>query len=114
MARTGKRLVAGSQLTTSAATYYTVPALTTTILRKLSFCNTSGGAVTVTVHLITSGGTASASNTISSAKSLAANETWSSPDVEGHVMEAGGFIQALASAGTSVTLIASGIEISGS
>lgn len=111
MARTAKRLVAGSQLTTSAATYYTAPALTQTIIRKLTFCNTTGGAVTVTAYLVTSAGSASASNTITSAKSLAAGETWSSPDAEGQVLEAAGFIQALASAGTSITIIASGIEI---
>lgn len=111
MARTAKRLIAGSQLTTSAATYYTAPALTQCIIRKISCTNTTGGAVTVTLYLITSGGSASASNTIASAKSLAAGETWSSPDVEGQVLEAGGFIQALASAGTSITIIGSGIEL---
>jgi hypothetical protein len=112
MARTAKRLIAGSQLTTSAATYYTAPALTTTVIRKLIFVNTTGGAVTVTAHLIPSGGSASASNTIASAKSLAAGEAWSCSDAEGQVLEAAGFIQALASAGTSITVIASGIEIS--
>jgi len=111
MARVAKRLIAGSQLTTSAATYYTAPALTQCIIRKLTFVNTTGGAVTVTAHLITSGGSASASNTIASAKSLAGGEAWSSPDAEGQVLEAGGFIQALASAGTSITVIGSGIEI---
>jgi predicted phage tail protein len=111
MARTAKRLIAGSQLTTSAATYYTAPALTTTVIRKLSLTNTSGGAVTATLYLITSGGTAGATNTIASAKSLAAGETWSCSDAEGQVLEAGGFVQALASAGTSITIIGSGIEI---
>lgn len=111
MARTAKRLIAGSQLTTSAATYYTAPALTQCVIRKISCTNTTGGAVTVTLYLITSGGSASASNTIASAKSLAAGETWSSPDVEGHVLEAGGFIQALASANTSITILGSGIEL---
>lgn len=111
MARTAKRLIAGSQLTTSAATYYTTPALTTTIIRKLSFTNTSGGAVTVTLHLITSGGSASDSNKIAHVKSLASGETWSCADAEGQVLEAAGFIQALASAATSITVIGSGIEI---
>lgn len=111
MARTAKRIIAGSQLTTSAATYYTTPALTTCAIRKLTFCNTTGGPVTVTAYLIPSGGTAGATNTIASAKSLAAGETWSCSDAEGQVLEAAGFIQALASAGTSITIIASGIEI---
>jgi hypothetical protein len=111
VARTAKRIIAGSQLTTSAATYYTTPALTTAIIRKLTFVNTTGGAVTVTAHLIASGGSAGATNTIASAKSLAAGEAWSCSDAEGQVLEAAGFIQALASANTSITIIGSGIEI---
>lgn len=111
MARTAKRLIAGSQLTTSAATYYTAPALTTCVLRRLSCTNTTGGAVTVTLYLVASGGSASASNTLASAVSLAAGETWSCPDADGHVLAAGGFVSALASANTSITLIGSGTEI---
>lgn len=105
------KMVTGNQLTTSVATYYTSPSNTQCVIRKLSFCNTSAGAVTVTVYLVPSGGTAGASNTLHSAKSLAAGETWSSPDAEGQVLGSGATLQMLASAATSITCIATGMEI---
>jgi hypothetical protein len=105
-----KRLIDGSQLTGSAATYYTSPALTKTRIQKLVFCNTTAGAVAVTLYLIPSGGSAGATNTVWSAKTLAAGETRECYEAEGHVLEAGGFIQAL---GLNVTIQASGDLITG-
>ena len=109
MAVTPKRLVAGSQLTTSAATYYTATSVTTRI-DAMALTNTTGGAVTATVHLVASGGSASASNCVLSARSLAAGETLIVAGALGQWLASGGFIQALASAGTSITLVASGVE----
>jgi hypothetical protein len=111
VARTAKRIIDGAQLTTSAATYYTVGTGTSCILRRLTFTNTSAGAVTVTLYLVPSGGSAGDSTTLSKTKSLAAAESWSCPDAEGHVMAAGGTVQALASSATSITLIGSGTEV---
>ncbi len=111
MAVTNKRIIAGSQLTTSAATYYTAPSSTKCIIKRLTFTNTTAGAVTVTVYLIPFAGSASDSNTISHTHSVAANETWICSEAEGQVIEQLGFIQALASAGTSITIMASGVEI---
>lgn len=109
MAVTPKRLVAGSQLTNAAATYYTATA-TTTRIDAMALTNTTGGAVTATVHLVPSGGTATASNCVMSAKSLAAGETVIVAGAIGQWLAASGFIQALASAGASITLVASGVE----
>lgn len=112
--RIPKRLVSGSVLSGSATTYYTVPTNANAtvppkaILRRLTLCNTTAGAVSCTVYLVPSGGAAAAANTIVSARSVAAGETWNAPEAEGHVMEAGGFIQAL---GNGVTLIVSGEEV---
>jgi hypothetical protein len=111
MARTAKVLAAGSQLTTSAATYYTAPTLTTTIIQSVVLTNTTGGAVTATVHLVASGGSATASNMVLSAKSLLAAETYIVPGCAGMVLAAGGTLQALASANTSISIMASGTEI---
>ena len=108
MAVTPTRLVAGSQLTTSAATYYTAD--TRARIDAMVLTNTSGGAVTATVHLVPSGGSAAASNCILSAKSLNAGESYVVPGAIGQWLESGGTIQALASAGTAITLVASGIE----
>lgn len=109
---TPKRLVEGSQLTGSAVTYYTAPAKTKTILKKLTLTNTSAGAVTATVYLIPSGGTAGDANTLKKAVSIAAGATYDCAEAVNHVLEPGDFLQALASAGTAVTLMASGVECS--
>lgn len=113
MARTAKVLNAGTQLTTSAATYYTVPSSTTTVINSVALTNTTAGAVTATVYLVASGGSASASNTVLSARSLAAGETYLVPGCAGMVLAAAGTLQALASANTSISLMASGTEIVG-
>lgn len=107
MATTPKRLISGSQLTASAATYYTAPAATTTVIKKLNLINTTAAAVACTVYLIPSGGSAGATNTLTSARSIAAGETWSCPEAENMVLATGGFIQAL---GLNVTIMASGYE----
>lgn len=109
MAVTPKRLVPGSQLTTSAATYYTATGVKARI-DAMALTNTSAGAVTATVHLVPSGGSAGASNCILSARSLAAGETYVVPGALGQWVETGGTIQALASGATSITLVASGVE----
>jgi len=109
MATSLKRLVSGSQLTTAAVAYYTATAVRARI-DNCSVINTTGGAVTATVHLVPSGGTATASNCILSARSIAAGETYIIPGALGQTIEAGGTLQALAGANTSITLVASGVE----
>lgn len=108
MTTTAKRLVSGSQLTGSAATYYTAPTLTKTIIKSAQLTNTTAGAVACTVYLVPSAGTAGATNTVISARSIAAGETYNCPELVNAVLEAGGTIQAL---GLNVTLTASGAEI---
>ena len=111
MAVTNKKLVEGSQLTTSAATYYTAPANTTTILKKVTVTNTTAGAVSLTMYLVPSGGSAGNANMITDAKAIAAGATYEVYEAENHVLMTGDFLQALASAGASLTLQASGIEV---
>jgi len=103
-----KRMVAGSQLTAAAATYYTSPAVTKATIKSAALVNTTAGAVLCTVYLVPSGGAAGATNTVISGKSLAAGETYTCPEIINQVLEAGGMIQAL---GLNVTLIVSGAEI---
>src|SRR5688572_161067 len=105
MTTTAKRLVSGSQLTGSAATYYTAPSLTKARIQAAALTNTTGGAVACTVYLVPSGGSAGATNTFISARSIAAGETYPCPELINQVIEAGGTIQAL---GLNVTLAVSG------
>jgi hypothetical protein len=109
MAIVPTRLIAGSQLTASAATYYTATNVKARI-DALALTNTSGSSATATVHLVPSGGAADDTNCIVSAKSLAPGETFVPPGAIGQWIESGGTLQALASAGTAITLVASGVE----
>ncbi len=112
MQRLPKRLVNGSQLTASAATYYTTPALTLTTISACTLTNTTGTPETATVHLVPSGGTAGADNCILSARTIAAGESYNVGSAIGQTLPAGGTLQALAGAITSITLVASGYEAS--
>jgi len=98
------RTITAAQLTATAATYYTAPANTKSIIKKLTFTNTTAGALTVTVYLVPSGGTASATNTLVSAQAIGAGECWECYQAAGQVLQAAGFIQALASAATSISI----------
>lgn len=109
MAITPKRLVSGSQIAASATTYYTA----TNVKARIDACtlvNTTAGAITVTIYLIPSGGSAAASNTVLSSYSVAAGQSYVVAGAIGQWLEEGGFLQAVASSATSVTLIVSGVE----
>lgn len=112
MAATPSKIIAGSQLTVAAATYYTVPANTRVRIQKLTLTNTTATTRTVTLHLVPSGGSAGVGNTILSARAVPPTAITGNP-VEVpeayHVMEAGDTIQALADAATAVTIQASGV-----
>ncbi len=102
--------VATALLTGTAATLYTSTSKATPIgnicrakLMNIVFCNTDSGAQTVTLYLITTGGTAGASNTILSAKSLAAGETYIFDCGDGIALNNGDFIQGKASLTNVVT-----------
>lgn len=94
-------------LTTTIATIYTAPALTRTFFKQMDVANTTAGAVTVNIHLVPSGGTASTANAIYYEYSIASKGTLSWNGT--HVLNTGDSIQAKASA-TGITLTASGGE----
>lgn len=108
--RLPKQLVSGSQLTTSAATYYTVPSNTISTISACSLVNTTATARTATVYLVPSGGTAGVGNCILSARVISPGESFNVFSAIGQSLPAGATIQALAEAGTAITLIASGYE----
>lgn len=110
MQRLPKRLVDGSQLTASAATYYTTPANTLSTIAAMSVTNTTATARTVTVYLVPSGGSAGVTNCVCSARTVAPGETFNVPGAIGQTLAAGGFISALADSATALTLVASGYE----
>lgn len=111
MQRTPKRLVEGNLLTVGAATYYTAPANTKADISAMTATNTTGTARTITIYLVPSGGAAGAASTLVSVMVIPANKTMVINAAIGQKLEPGDFIQALADAGSAVTLIASGYEV---
>lgn len=102
-----------AQLTASAATYYTAPANTKSVIKKLTFTNTDTVARTVTVYLVPSAGTAGATNILISARPIPAGDTYDCQEALGQTLLIGGFIQALADVGAKVTIQGSLSEVVG-
>jgi hypothetical protein len=94
-------------ITGTIATIYTAPTGVRTLIKDLNICNTTGGAVTVNVHLVPKSGTADTTNALLYTYSIAANTTYRWTGVQ--IMNEGGTIQVKGSA-TGLTITASGAE----
>lgn len=110
MAVTPKVLIQPKQAEAVQTTQYTATAVKA-IIDKFTVTNTSANNVTLSVNLVPSGGAASAANLVMDARTIAPDETYTCPELVGHVLEAGQFISTLASAATSLTIRCSGREI---
>ena len=82
-----------------------------TIIDKFTVTNTSAANVNFSVNLVASAGSASDANLVMKTRAIAPNETYTCPELVGQTLEAGGFISTLAGAATSLTISASGREI---
>jgi len=112
MTVTATTLFESTGLTTSAATIYTSSNVKT-IIDKFTATNytssTTPAAVSFTVYLVASGGTAGDStNSVVLTKTLQAGETYTLPEVVGHILNSGDFISVKASANSSINVRASG------
>jgi len=103
MAAINKRLCSGT-LPGSNGTLYTAPSASgaITIVKSLILCNTTGGAVTVTIKL--------AGVEIISGKSLAANETYPLTGLD-QIVGASELIEGSAGSASAVTYYLSGKEV---
>lgn len=110
MAVTSVKLIASKEAENSQTTQYTATNVTA-IIDKFTATNTSGAAVTISVNLVTSGDAAGNDNKIVDAKSIEPNKTYTFPELVGHVLQNGDFISTIASAATSLTIRASGRQI---
>jgi hypothetical protein len=110
MTVTVKVLIPAKQAENSQTTQYTAINCKA-IIDKFTATNTSGGNVTIGVNLVTSGGSAGAANLIVDTRSIAPDETYTFPELVGQALETGGLISTIASATTSLTIRASGREI---
>ena len=111
MAVNARCLYEAAYLTTSDAALCTSPASVRTIIDKVTVTNVTGAAVTVTLRIVANGGTAGTANTILSAKSLAAGEPYTCPEIVGQTLNPGDFVSGLAGTATAVVIRISGREI---
>lgn len=110
MTVTTKVIIPAKQIENAQTTQYTATNCRA-IIDKATATNTSGANVTLSVNLVTSGGSSGVSNLVVNARAIAPNETYTLPELVGQVLDSGGFISTLAGAATSITLRISGREI---
>ena len=83
-----------------------------TIIDKFTATNYSATAATISVNLITAAGSATDSNLIVDTKTLQPLETYTFPELVGHVLPNNGFINTIAGTATSINIRASGRLVS--
>lgn len=95
----------------SQTTQYTSTGVQT-IIDKFTATNYSAVAATISVNLVTPADTASNDNLIVKTKTLQASETYTFPELVGHVLPASGFISTIAGTATAINIRASGRLVS--
>ncbi len=105
-----KTLIQSKQAEAVQTTQYTATNCRTTI-DKFTATNTSAGNVAIGVNLVVSGGAAGVDNLIVGSQAIAPGESYTFPELVGQVLEPGGFISTIASDAATLTIRASGREI---
>ena len=95
----------------AAGTLYTCPAGTQARVLKCTATNDTTTVTTLTVYKVPSGGTAGVTNLILNEKSIASKATYECFEVNGQVLDAGDFIQALAGVADQITVSLDVVEI---
>jgi len=106
-----KVLVPAKNAESSQTTQYTATGVTA-IIDKFTATNYDTVARTLSVNLVSSGGSAGNSNLIVKTRTLMAGETYTFPEIVGQVLGSGDFISTIASAATAINIRASGREVS--
>lgn len=110
MSVTVRGIVEAKYAEATQTTQYTATNVRTTI-DKFTVSNVSGGAETIAVNIVPSGGAAANSNLVLPARSLASGEVYICPELVGHVLEPGDMISTVASATSSLVIRISGREV---
>ena len=111
MTVTVKVLIPAKQAENAQTTQYTATNVKA-IIDKFTVTNTSANNVTFSCNLVTVSGSAGASNLIIDTRTIVPDETYTCPELVGQALDGGGFISTIAGAATSLTIRASGREIS--
>ena len=110
MTVTVKVLVPAKTAENSQTTQYTASGVTA-IIDKFTATNYSASAATISVNLVTSGGSAGNDNLIVKTKTLQPSETYTFPELVGHVLAPSGFISTIAGTASAINIRVSGREV---
>jgi hypothetical protein len=91
-------------------TQYTAAGVTT-IIDKFTATNYSASAATISVNLVTSGGSAGNANLITKTKTLQPSEVYTFPEIVGQVLLPSGFISTIAGTASAINIRASGRDV---
>jgi hypothetical protein len=106
------QVLVSQQLAASETAQYTAATAHWVKVGSATIANTSGSAVTVSISVVKSGGSAGSTNRVVSAYPLAAGDDTVLTELVDVFLGPGDFISALASAATSVALVVSGVVFS--
>ena len=110
MTVTVKVLIPAKTAEDSQTTQYTATGVTA-IIDKFTATNYSASAATISVNLVTAAGSAANGNLIVKTKTLQASETYTFPELVGHVLAPSGFISTIAGTASAINIRASGREV---
>ena len=82
------------------------------IIDKFTATNYSTSAATLSVNLVTQFDSSGNQNLIIKSKTLLPSETYTFPELVGHVLQPGGFISTLAGTASAINIRSSGREVS--
>ena len=100
-------LVPAQTINNTQTTMYTATGVTA-IIDKFTATNYSAAAATISVNLVTAGGTAGNNDLIVKTKTLQPSETYTFPELVGHVLNPGGFISTIAGTTSAINIRVSG------
>ena len=106
-----KNIVPGKTVEATQTTQYTANNVTT-IIDKFTATNYSASAATISVNLVTAAGSAGNDNLIVKTKTLQPAETYTFPELVGHVIPNNGFISTIAGTASAINIRASGRLVS--
>ena len=110
MTVTVKVLVPAQTANATQTTVYTATGVTA-IIDKFTATNYSATAATISVNLVTAAGSAGNDNLIVKTKTLQASETYTFPELVGHVLAPSGFISTIAGTASAINIRVSGREV---
>ena len=82
------------------------------IIDKFTATNYSASAATLSVNLVTQFDSSGNQNLIVKSKTLLPSETYTFPELVGHVLQSGGYISTLAGTASAINIRSSGREVS--